>query len=194
MCRCRWCAVAGAAASQKRFGEERRFVGGGGTLVGQAGHDHRQAAALEAIQRGAGSGRAFQRVDVVGRVGEAGQLLGRQLGTERDHQAVVGQLGFGGFDLAVSGIDLEHLGLEHLDPRSAQASPVGADLLGAASPGHHPQKRWREPVGGAAVDEHDPVGGVQRATEAAGGHHPAGTTAEDYNGAICHGRNSSVRR
>ena len=78
-------AVAGAAVSQKRFGEERCLVGGGGTLVGQAGHDHRQAAALEPIQRGAGSGRAFQRVDVVGRVGEAGQRVGRQLGTKRDH-------------------------------------------------------------------------------------------------------------
>ena len=67
------------------LGEERRLVGGGETLVGQAGHDHRQAAALEPIQRGAGSARAFQRVDVVGRVGEAGQRVGRQLGTERDH-------------------------------------------------------------------------------------------------------------
>ncbi|TPW14142.1 MAG: hypothetical protein FD127_1602 [Acidimicrobiaceae bacterium] len=87
-------------------------------------------------------------------------------------------------------IDPEHLGLDDLDPGSAQVPPVGTDLLRTAGSGHHPHERRGEPVGRAAIDEHDSIGGVQRAAKGASGHQSAGSTAEHYNRAVCHGGTS----
>jgi hypothetical protein len=133
-----------------------------------------------------------ERVEVVGPVDEAGQCVRGEFGAERDHELVEGDLGRGGLDEAVVGLDVEHLGGVHLDPEAAQTSAVAPDLLGAACPGENPQVGGRERVGRFPVDEHHAVVVTEAATEAAGRDQPAGAGTEDGGGLGCLGPSSPV--
>ena len=122
----------------------------------------------------------------MGRLAESGQRLRRELGTERDDQAVVEEAAGGGLDGAPRDVDCERFGLDHLDPAAAQLPEVTRDLLGSALPRQHPEEGGGEGVAQIALDEHDPVLPAEAAAQRAGGDETAGAPAQDDDGVAGH--------
>jgi len=126
-------------------------------------------------------------------LGEAGQDVGSELGSERDDEAVVGDGASGCFDASRVHVDRLHVGLSELDASAGrQAAEIDGDLLGSACAAEHPQERGWEVVDRVALDEHDPVT-VLRACEVVRGDEAACAAAEYDNRLVGH-RVPSARR
>ena len=119
--------------------------------------------------------------------GETVERVRRKVRTGGDNQPVETDRRVGGLDPPVVDVDLVDLGLADLHHSPAQPCQLGADLLRRASPGQHPQERRCELVGRRPVDDHDPVGRGQEATQSAGRYQAPGAPAEDDDGVVNHG-------
>ncbi len=167
-----------ATATQEALGEERRLVRRGRALERRARHHHRDRARLDRPQSTTRSHSSVEGVDVVSRLGEAGDGPGIERGAKRDDQRVGGDRARCRVDRPLRGVDRGGCDVEHLDPVGSESAKITGDLLRLARPAHRPQKRRSELEQGITLDQHHPVGGIQGAAQPSCGDGAADASTE----------------
>jgi hypothetical protein len=164
--------------------QHRRLVRRRRALVGRCGRHQDEPPGAKRGQRVTQALGSLHRAEVVARVREAGDDLGREVRAERDHHVVALERSAVHLYTPVRGIDGGDRAANDLDASPAEAFQRSRDLLRGPGARHEPQERWGEDVPLLAVDEHDAVVGRQLLAKLDCGHNTADTAAEHEDGLV----------